>query len=96
MPFKRSSKPPVDPVRWQPPPVEDLPSFPGAALTVVPLPGNAPEDVVVDAEGNIWTGVDDGRIIRIGPDGSHRVVANTGGRPLGMHVARDGLMTAGC
>ena len=93
MPFKRSNKPPIDPVRWQPPPVEELPSFPEAALTVVPLSGNAPEDVVVDADGQIWTGVDDGRILRIAPDGSsHRVVADTGGRPLGLAIARDGRL----
>jgi sugar lactone lactonase YvrE len=86
-------KPPIDPVRWQPPPVDELPSFPAAPLTVVPLPGNAPEDVVADADGQIWTGVDDGRIIRIAPDGaSHQVVADTGGRPLGLAVARDGRL----
>ena len=60
---------------------------------MVPLPGNAPEDVVADAEGNIWTGVDDGRIIRITPDGaSTQVMVNTGGRPLGLAVARDGRL----
>jgi len=60
-------KPPVDPVRWQPPPIDPLPDVPSAELTVIPVPGNAPEDVVVDADGNIWTGVDDGRIVRISP-----------------------------
>ncbi|MCT7660789.1 SMP-30/gluconolactonase/LRE family protein [Mycobacterium deserti] len=84
-------KPPVDPVRWQPPPVDPLPEFGSADLTVVALPGNAPEDVVVDAEGNIWTGVDDGRIVRIPPGGGEpTVVATVTGRPLGMHVAQDG------
>lgn len=48
---------------------------------------------MVDAEGRIWTGVDDGRIVRISPDsGESGVVANTGGRPLGLHVARDGRL----
>jgi sugar lactone lactonase YvrE len=83
-------KPPVDPVRWRPPPVDPLPPLPAAELTVVGVPGNAPEDVVVDADGNIWTGVDDGRIVRIPPEGQPSVVANTGGRPLGLAVARDG------
>jgi sugar lactone lactonase YvrE len=33
----------------------------------------------------------DGRIVRISPDGGEQtVVADTGGRPLGLHVARDG------
>lgn len=87
-------KPPIDPVRWQPPPAEPLPAPDRTGpLTIVPLPGNAPEDVVVDADGAIWTGVDDGRIIRIAADGlSHRVVADTGGRPLGLAVAGDGRL----
>lgn len=85
-----SHKPPIDPVRWQPPPVDPLPDLPSAELTVVPVPGHAPEDVVVDAEGAIWAGVDDGRIVRIAPGGAADVVATTEGRPLGMHVAHDG------
>jgi sugar lactone lactonase YvrE len=64
-----------------------------ATLHVVAVPGNAPEDVVADADGNIWTGVEDGRFIRIRPDGgSAQVVADTGGRPLGLAVARDGRL----
>ena len=71
--------------------MDPLPDPPSAALTVVPVPGDGPEDIVVDAAGNLWTGLLDGRIVRISPDGGQRtVVANTGGRPLGMHVARDG------
>jgi hypothetical protein len=55
------TKPPIDPVRWQPPPSRALPEPDMTApLNVVALPGNAPEDVVVDADGNIWTDVDDG------------------------------------
>jgi sugar lactone lactonase YvrE len=90
VPFKRR-KPPIDPVRWQPPPVDPLPDLPSADITVVAVPGEGPEDVVVDADAQIWTGLIDGRIVRISPDGSESsVVADTGGRPLGMHVARDG------
>ena len=92
MPAKQP-KPPIDPVRWNPPPVDPLPEFPPAELTIVPVPGNAPEDVVVDAEGAIWTGVDDGKIVRISPDsGATTVVGDTGGRPLGLGVARDGRL----
>ena len=68
MPTKER-KPPIDPVRWQPPPVDPLPDLPDAKLTVVPVPGDGPEDVVVDAEGQLWTGLVDGRIVRISPDG---------------------------
>ena len=86
-------KPRIDPVRWKPPPVDPLPDFGPADLTVIPVPGNAPEDVVVDADGNIWTGIDDGRIVRISPDGGDPVVVgDTGGRPLGLAVARDGRL----
>ncbi len=48
---------------------------------------------MVDSEGQIWTGVDDGRIVRIAPDGGETtVVGDTGGRPLGLHIARDGRL----
>jgi sugar lactone lactonase YvrE len=85
------AKPPIDPVRWTPPPVEPLPEVPAAAVTVVPLPGHGPEGVVADRDGNVWTGLDDGRIVRVPAAGGEPVVvADTGGRPLGMHVAQDG------
>ncbi|MGV0813186.1 SMP-30/gluconolactonase/LRE family protein [Mycolicibacterium boenickei] len=83
-------KPPIDPVRWTPPPIDPLPDVPAGELTIVPLPGDGPEDVVVDSSGQLWTGLVDGRIVRVSPDGGTAVVADTGGRPLGMHVARDG------
>ncbi|GAS99121.1 strictosidine synthase [Mycolicibacterium canariasense] len=83
-------KPAINPVRWQPPPVDPLPDYPLPELTLVPVPGHGPEDVVTDAQGGLWTGLTDGRIVRLGADGAVSVVADTGGRPLGMHVARDG------
>jgi sugar lactone lactonase YvrE len=84
-------KPQIDPVRWQPPPVDPLPDMPTPSVTVVPLPGNGPEDVVVDTAGQLWTGLEDGRIVRIPTDsGEPTVIADTGGRPLGLHIARDG------
>ncbi|WP_308170508.1 SMP-30/gluconolactonase/LRE family protein [[Mycobacterium] fortunisiensis] len=85
-----SRKPPIDPVRWNPPPIDRLPDAGPAALSVVPMPGDGPEDVVADAAGHLWTGLVDGRIVRVSPDGAATVIADTGGRPLGMHVARDG------
>ena len=63
-----AGKPRINPVRWQPPPVDPLPDMPTPSVTVVPLPGNGPEDVVVDAAGHLWTGLEDGRIVRITPD----------------------------
>lgn len=85
-------KPRVAPVRWQPPPVDPLPEFGAAQITVVPMPGDAPEDIVADADGALWTGLVDGRIVRIQPDGDVRVVGQIDGRPLGMAVAGDGRL----
>lgn len=85
-------KPTIDPVRWQPPPVDPLPDFGPTELTVVTVPGDAPEDLVVDDDGFLWTGLVDGGIVRIDPQGATGVVANTGGRPLGLEVARDGRL----
>lgn len=84
-------KPPIHPVRWQPPPVDPLPGLPAKPVTIVPVGGHGPEDIVVASDGYLWTGLLDGRIVRISPDGGEpTVVADTGGRPLGLHVARDG------
>ena len=47
------TKPRIDPVRWQPPPVRPLPDFGPAELTIVPMPGDGPEDIVVDPDGRI-------------------------------------------
>ncbi|WP_046300239.1 SMP-30/gluconolactonase/LRE family protein [Mycobacterium sp. UM_Kg27] len=85
------SKPRIDPVRWQPPGSRPLPppdSTP--TLTLIDIPGIAPEDVVAAADGSIWTGVEDGRIIAVdSAGGAPRVVTDTGGRPLGLAFTRD-------
>lgn len=86
------AKPSIDPVRWRPPPVDPLPDFGPAELTVVPVPGDAPEDVVVDPAGRIWTGLVDGSVVRIPPGGGPEVVGKTSGRPLGLTPARDGRL----
>lgn len=85
------SKPRIDPVRWQPPRSRPLPPpDPTPALRLVEIPGNAPEDVVVAADGSIWTGVEDGRIIAVDPAGGEpQVMTDTGGRPLGLAFTRD-------
>lgn len=59
-------------------------------LTLIDIPGIAPEDVVAAADGSIWTGVEDGRIIAVdSAGGAPRVVTDTGGRPLGLAFTRD-------
>lgn len=89
-----ATKPSIDPVRWQPPPSRPLgePNL-CRGLTIIALPGFAPEDVVVDGKGAVYTGVVGGGIIRIDSQtGSHAMVGDTGGRPLGLAVARDGRL----
>lgn len=60
------------------------------SLTVIPVPGGGAEDVLVDANGSVYTGTDDGAIFRVHPEG-RRVerVGQTGGRPLGLEMLSD-------
>jgi sugar lactone lactonase YvrE len=64
-------------------------------LTVLPIPGVGPEDVLVHDlgphTGSLVVGVDDGSLLRVTPDGRRvRRVASTGGRPLGLEWLPDG------
>lgn len=53
--------------------------------------GHAPEDVAVDADGKIFGGLEDGRIVQLAADGTQpRLFANTQGRPLGLVFDREG------
>lgn len=89
-------RPAIDPVRRRVPPPPPRASrssgrdpFPPAR--VIPISGEAPEDVVVDSEGRLLTGVGDGRILRIDPERRiEQTVGETGGRPLGLEVLADG------
>ncbi|MET7457816.1 SMP-30/gluconolactonase/LRE family protein [Streptomyces sp. NPDC005574] len=61
----------------------------------IAIGGRGPEDVVADDRGRVITGVEDGRILRI--DGLTDpaatrvdVLADTGGRPLGLELLPDG------
>jgi sugar lactone lactonase YvrE len=84
-------------IRWRPPaPASPVPrrSDPRTlpALTLLPLPGYGPEHVTVDAEGRLLTGLADGRIVRVDPDSHTEIVADTGGRPLGLEPCGDALV----
>lgn len=64
-------------------------------LTVHPVPGHGAEDVLVSTsglhEGSVWTGTEDGAVVRLSPDGRTTTrVAETGGRPLGLEELPDG------
>ncbi|WP_028638072.1 SMP-30/gluconolactonase/LRE family protein [Nocardioides sp. URHA0032] len=62
-------------------------------LTVIPVPGSGAEDVVVAADGSVYTGTEDGSIFRVSQDaGRVDRVAHTGGRPLGIEIDLDGRL----
>lgn len=61
------------------------------------VPGPGAEDVVVGLDGRdegfVFTGTEDGSIVRVAPDGSSTTcVAHTGGRPLGIEWAGEGAL----
>ena len=60
---------------------------------VIEVPGRGAEDVVVAADGAVFTGTEDGVIHRISADGGRvAAVAHTGGRPLGIELFPDGRL----
>jgi sugar lactone lactonase YvrE len=59
----------------------------------IELPGHGPGDVVIGTDGLVYAGVEDGRILRIDIETDKvDAVANTGGRPLGLHAGPDGSL----
>lgn len=60
-------------------------------LTIHPVPQMGAEDVVVNDDGHVFTGTEDGTIWRLDPGtGDVQRVAHTGGRPLGLELFDDG------
>jgi sugar lactone lactonase YvrE len=88
-------RPSIQPKVWRPPKLDPgsrpTPSLP--PLTVLDVSGKGPEDVVVDDKGHVFTGVADGRILRLTADGRRLdTIADTGGRPLGIELYPDGRL----
>jgi sugar lactone lactonase YvrE len=55
--------------------------------------GIGPEDVVIDRAGAVVAGLEDGRLVRFAAGGgSPEVLANVGGRPLGIELYGDDLL----
>jgi sugar lactone lactonase YvrE len=88
---------PIEPVAWYPdaPPAAEGVLAPNEllrSLERMSLGGaRAGEDVAVDGRGRVYTGVEDGRILRFDPGSTSPVEhANTGGRPLGLEIGLDG------
>jgi sugar lactone lactonase YvrE len=61
--------------------------FAGARL--LPVGGDGPEDVLVDPAGRVLTGLLDGRVVRLDPDGRVETIARVPGRPLGLEFLGD-------
>jgi sugar lactone lactonase YvrE len=91
-------RPKVNPRVWQPPPAparakRKASDPPLPRLTTLDVGGVGPEDVVVDGEGLVFAGVEDGRVLRVHPEsGRIETVADTGGRPMGIELLDDGLV----
>ena len=82
----------VKPVKWTAP---KAPKAEGkyavnhtlAAAERLDVGGQGPEDVIFDAQGYLYSGLADGRIVRMMADGSElETFAQTGGRPLGLAI----------
>ncbi len=87
---------PIDPESFDPdpPPALTGPLAPNDRLAkaewIAAGEVHGPEDVEVDAEGHVFTGTDDGRVVRIDPDGTVAEIVNTGGRPVGIDMDANG------
>ncbi len=87
----------LDPLAWSPPPAPaDDPRFAendrlAALERIAGGIGTGPEAVAIDAQGRLVTGFIDGRVMRFSADGREgEVLADTGGRPLGIAFAGNG------
>src|SRR5699024_10569696 len=90
---------PIDAVAWQAPPA---PALEGrfavndtlaGARRLAEGQGHGPEDVAIDAQGNLYVGYEDGRLVRYDADGANPdLITNTGGRPFGLDFAPDGTL----
>jgi sugar lactone lactonase YvrE len=87
-----------EPQAWTPP---KAPALTGgyeendllASATRLPTGGAGPEDVVVTDDGFAYTGIEDGRILQFPVGGGDAtVIADTGGRPLGIELSGDGTL----
>jgi sugar lactone lactonase YvrE len=89
---------PFDPAPWRPTPNTGFtgPYSANDLLTradSIPVPGEGPEDLALGPDGKIYTGLLDGRIVRIDPAaGAVEVAANTEGRPLGLRFDAAGTL----
>jgi sugar lactone lactonase YvrE len=89
---------PIEPVAWHPSPAPSASDYPynehlKGIERLAENVGRGPEGVLLDAEGRVYAGFDDGRVMRFNADGSGgELLANTGGRPLGLAFGPDGQL----
>jgi sugar lactone lactonase YvrE len=88
---------PIAPAAWTPPASPGFTGHYAQNTRLSPVQklslgdGHKPEDVALDADGKIYAGFEDGRIIVLQADGTQpRVFADTHGRPLGLIFDREG------
>ncbi len=87
---------PLDPIARKAPPFPGLkgvyqPNNKLAQTTLIPLPSPGPESIVRHPEGHFFTGLANGDIVQFNATGEEQnIIANTGGRPLGMKIAPSG------
>jgi sugar lactone lactonase YvrE len=92
---------PIQPLAWQAPAAPQMTGVlePNDTLMKAELLArgqiHGPEDSAVDAQGLLYTGLHDGRVVRIYGDGEIEAFADTQGRPLGMDFdAKGNLIVA--
>ena len=87
---------PIDPVAWDAP---VAPAMSGVLAVNNDLQDaellaqgklDGPEDTAVDAQGRVYAGLHNGKIVRITADGTVATFADTQGRPLGMDFDKQG------
>lgn len=91
---------PIQPVAWHPPTAPAMDRGPyerddglRGVQRIADGSVAGPEAIAFDGAGRLYTGLEDGRVVSMRDDGSDcRVLANTGGRPLGLALQVDGAL----
>lgn len=59
---------------------------------LITTPFTGPEDIAIGSSGELYTGTEDGSLCRITTGGDVTIIANVGGRPLGIEIYGDDLL----
>ncbi|MFZ5572625.1 MAG: SMP-30/gluconolactonase/LRE family protein [Thermodesulfobacteriota bacterium] len=87
---------PIAPAAYSPPEPQELSGvlLPNNLLQQADLLAlgkiNGPEEVALDSQGRVYGGTQDGKIVRLLPDGALETFAETSGRPLGLQFDHNG------